>query len=542
MRHLLITVALLTAAPASAEVFEMQAPVREVTLYPQGASLIRIAKAELPVGSHEIVITGLPRDTSPDSLRIAAEGAVIGAVSLQTGRALPSSQPDPAAVQAAREEVQRLERVLRDRDAGIASIRAEVAASEDLVAFLRDLAGSEGAASGNVAELADTVGTRILAARRAGIDAETRALEAEQGREDDVRRLDNARAQLAALQQPSQRDEAALVIAVEGQGGAAEIRIRSNADAASWRPVYDLRLDQEAETLTLERELLVSQSTGEDWSDVSLTLSTARPSQRSVPSEVHSEIIRAIDPQQRRLRGQFAADAAMPMAESDVMLEAAPVVVEPMAKVDFMGATAVYRYGSPVDLRNGVDALRLSLDSRDLPVSAMVAEAVPLYDSTAYLVVESQNTLDEVILPGEAVLYADGAMIGQRQLDLTAAGDEMTLGFGAIDGIVLERRLPDRATGDRGLIRRSTELNETAILSAENLTGRDYTLRMIDRIPVSEQEDLRVDWTASVQPTETDPDGKRGVLVWEMPLAAGDRQEITLQTELNWPEDMELIR
>ena len=537
MRFLLSTVAILAAAPALADMFEAAAPVTAVTLYPEGASVVRQAQLDLPAGGHQLVIPGLPADIDPASLRIAVEGAKIGAFSLQTGRALPDGAPEPEAVLAARAEVERLERALRDRDANVAAIRAEVAASEDLLSFLRTLASSDNAATGDVAGLTDMVAARMLAARRAGIDAETRALAAEQGRAQDERALANAQARLDAALQP-RGDQAALVIAVEGQGAPAKITVTSSAYDAGWRPVYDLRLDQTANTLTLERGLMVEQRTGEDWSNVMLTLSTSRPSDRANPSELYENIVSAVEPTAGGRARSPRATAAAPAAQ---MAEVEAVVVDEAASLDFMGATAVYRYGTPVDLRSGVDAMRLALDTQNLPIGALVAEAVPSRDDRAYLVVDTENPLTEVILPGPATLYADGASVGQIELGLVAAGDEMHLGFGAIDGIVLDRRTPDRESAEGGFIRRAASTTEKAVLETRNLTTRDYTLRLIDQVPVSEQKEVTVEWQASVDPTEENPDGKRGVLVWEMPIAAGETQEVTLETEIRWPDGYQLV-
>ena len=58
----------------------------------------------------------------------------------------------------------------------------------------------------------------------------------------------------------------------------------------------------------------------------------------------------------------------------------------------------------------------------------------------------------------------------------------------------------------------------------------------MNQVPVSTQKDLRIDWTATPAPDETDPDGKRGLLVWNRGIAAGETQDITLTTTLRWPE------
>lgn len=538
MRHILFASVFLAASPALADVIETTATPVAVTLFPQNASVTRLATLDLPAGIHQIVIPGLPPGTDPDLLRVNAQGATLGTFSLQTARPLPEGLTELPEVSAARDEVFRLEREMRARDAAVEALRAEILAAEDMATYLKWLATSDGAATGDVAALTDFVEARVLQARRNAVDAETRAQAAAQGREQDQRALDAARQRLAALENPGD-GLMTLVLNVESAGAPAQIGITSTTWGAGWRPVYDLRLTEADKTLTLDRGLMVAQSTGEDWRGVRLTLSTARPSGQSAPSELFTQVLRAYDPTKEGGAYQEAAPAApVVMAEAAAYGGAADAAARMQAAPDvaYQGSTVIYNYDTPVDLRSGADELRLSLDQVALPVDALVAEAVPSRDISAYLVVDSTNALAEVILPGRATLYADGGMVGMTDLPLTPAGEKMKLGFGAIDGIVLERRVPERAEGGRGMIRRDTALEETVILSAKNLTGRDYALRLIDQVPISEQEDLQISWTASIDPSETDPEGERGLLVWDMPLAAGETQEITLESSIRWPE------
>lgn len=298
----------------------------------------------------------------------------------------------------------------------------------------------------------------------------------------------------------------------------------------------------------MDRGLMVYQSTGEDWTDAVLTLSTARPSGQSGATPVEPWFPRV---EERGTSGGAAEKAmaapAAPAAQAygDAVVDVEPIVVESRSRIGNaelaqIGTTIVYKYPTPVTIRSGADAVRLGMDSQPIPVEVM-AEAVPLYDSTAYLRAEGRNTLPEPILPGRATLFADGAMVGQTDLPLTAAGDKLRLGFGPIDGLRVERRLPEQTEGAKGLIRTASTREETATLRVENLTAETWPLRVVDRVPVSTQSDLSVDWSASPQPTETDPDGKRGVLVWRSEIAPGATQDITLTTRLRWPERKSLI-
>lgn len=537
MRHLLLSTAILFAGPALADRIETTARVTDVTVYPWGAGVTREAALDLPAGAHELVIPGLPQGIDPDSLRVVGEGAVIGAVGLQQDRALPATPVKSPELTAAEDRVRQARQALSAHDARVAGIKAQGEAAEDLIEFLMKLAESDGMAAGSdIAALSGTVGQQLLQARQTAIRAEAEAETADQGREDLEQTLETAEAMLAALRGPD-APSSALLVAVQGQGKPARIRITSMTGDASWQPVYDLSLARKESTLRLDRGLLVRQDTGEDWANVHLLLSTARPMDQSAPSELQPQFPR-IGEQEAKLYNRPAAP--MPEAEMARDYAASVAEVEPVvagsALAGVVGETVVYDYPTPVTLRHGADALRLPLDSHAL-TPEVVAEAVPRRDATAYLVADTVNATGAVILPGSASFYADGALVGRGALQLTAAGDKMKLGFGPLSGITLEHRIPDQIEGARGLISKSSERKEVAELRIHNLTGEEWPLRVIDQVPVSTQENLRIDWSADPAPDQTDPDGKRGLLVWNGKIAAGEERAITLTTALRWPEE-----
>ncbi len=537
MRHLLLSTAILFAGPAFAERFETVARVTDVTVYPWGAGVTREASLDLPAGAHELVIPGIPPGVDPASLRITAEGATIGAVGFQQERALPGTPTKSPELTAAEAEVRRLKAELSTRDASVAEITARGEAAEDVIDFLMKLAESDGIAAGDIAALSGTVGQQLLQARQTAIRAKTEAEAASEGREDLEQALERAEARLEALRGP-ESERGALLVAVQGAGKPARIRISTLTGNASWQPVYDLSLRRKDAALRMDRGLVVRQNTGEDWAGVHLLLSTARPMDQSAPSELQPQF-----PRLGENEAKLYSRAPAPMAEAAMdaaRYEPEPVVVEESsvagsALAGMVGETVVYDYPSPVTLRDGADALRLPLDSHEL-TPQVVAEAVPRRDDTAYLVADTVNSTGAVILPGDATFYADGAMVGRGALELTAAGDEMKLGFGPLSGITLERRIPDEIEGARGLISKSSERQEVAELHIRNLTGEEWPLRVIDQVPVSTQKDLRIDWSADPAPDQTDPEGKRGLLVWNGKIAAGEARAIRLTTTLRWPE------
>lgn len=528
---------------AQADMIETSAPVSEVLLFNAGAAVTRQANFTAPAGSHTIIIPGLPLETDPMTLRVSApDGVTLGAIGLADGRLPATEGAKRPEVEAAETEVKRLEDILRGKEAEVAAIRARAEAASAQIEVLKGVgqaqvaAGAATASLDQIRALNAMVGEEILAARKAALAAETEAQLAERALDPDRLALEAARQALAALTTEDDDSSTLSVEVLAGTEGPVTLTINTVTSNAAWAPIYDARLSRQGGAgLTLDRGVMVSQTTGEDWRDAKLTLSTAHFGEGTVAGTLW--------PNLRRIETETERDSRM--TGSDLyMAEASPIVAEAdmsgngMAAV-FVGMTVTYQYPTPVTIRTDVDALRLPLDRLTL-TPEIRADAVPARDVTAYLTAEFTNDSGEVILPGPVTLYHDGALVGQADMGLIAAGDKATLGFGTIDGLRLTRTVPDRMEGQGGIITTTNEQTEAAILKVENLTGEDWALRVTDQVPYSEQEDLVIAYSAEPAPTAVDVEGQRGILNWDFTLKAGATQEIRLQHSLKWPDGMVL--
>jgi len=277
-------------------------------------------------------VPDLPIGTEAADLRVSGEAVTIGAVNLLHDR-LPVTEDRPSpAIKAAKDEVERLEEVLRGKDAAIALIRLRAAAAAEQVAFLRGLNQSDAPVSvDDLRALSRMVGEEVLAASQVAHAAEQEAGAASRAREADVTALKKARQALAALTDGAMR-HAALTLAVQSREGGGAIEVTSFTEAASWRPVYDMRLDREAGRLDMERGVIVSQASGEDWRGIDLVLSTARPSERSEPSPLWPWLRRIGTPER-------VAPSPMAMAGADMGYAEAESLVKKTAGVEMMGTT-----------------------------------------------------------------------------------------------------------------------------------------------------------------------------------------------------------
>ncbi|RKF16310.1 mucoidy inhibitor MuiA family protein [Roseovarius spongiae] len=541
MRALSLALAILPTA-LFAEDIPLGSDVSAVTLYPQGATITREAPFAAPAGRHALILTDLPLGTPLSSVRVAVDGAEMGGVTARNRFVPPRGDTDSAAIKAAEEEVERLEEEMRNRQAEVQDIRLEAGAAKARVAFLEQIGKGEGVAGLDISALRDLVGLigrETLSAERDAHDALRRADAAERALRDLSEELKAARQALAALV-PEPEERAMLSVAIAGDKAMeGMMTITYMVPGASWRPVYDLRLDRASGALAIERGAFVAQSTGENWEDVALRLSTVRPSEQTTPSDLPPERRWVMEkPKDGPVPLASAAPAPMVMAEEAQDMAAGAAFKRVTAEAEFDGLAVTYTYPEPVSIASGADYMRLTLDTLETGADVF-AEAVPLLDETAFLMAKFTNDMGELILPSaEANFYLDGAYQGQRGIALIAAGAEETLSFGPIEGLRLTRTVLVREQGASGVISKSNDLSEEVRIEVENLTKETWPVRLLDRVAYSEQEKLTITWSADPEPTETDIDGKRGVLAWEFDLPAGETQKIGLKSDLEWPEGM----
>ena len=536
------TVVVLSLFPSVlvADIIPLSSDVSAVTLYPQGATIVREVPFSMAAGQHELVLTDLPRSTDVSQVRVALTGATLGAVTGRAEKVAPQDAAVSAEIEAAKAEVARLEAELRRGAGEVSLIRLESEAAEARVAFLRGLGTAEKTAAMDAEALrglAAMIGEETLAARKLSFEAEFKAVEAELALEDLRGALARARQGLAALQT---EDEGAVQLSVAASSDAATegvITLSYTHYDAGWVPTYDMRLNKAEGQLAIERGALIRQGTGEDWSDVALTLSTVRPSEQLAPNEVFGWQRGVIDPAAPMLRQSKQIELSS-LARDGVMVADAPMMAAEVAEAvpSYDGLAVTYAYPTPVSVANRADSLRITLGTVETEAEVK-ARAAPLYDATGFMMAGITNDTGELILPSSHMrLYLDGRYMGQSRLDdVIPVGAEADIPFGAIDGLRLTRTVT-RNEGDRGMISRSTELSEAVRIEVENLTGQDWPVTLFDRVPYSEQEELEIRWSASPRPTVEGFDDRQGVLMWAFDVTAGATEAVTLRYALEWPE------
>ena len=553
MRMRLALVLLVSTAftPAFAADIAAISHIDAVTVFPSGAEVTRVAEQKLEAGDHSLIFEGLPGDLQPETIRVegTSEGNIeIGSVDSKLVY-VPSTETD-----ARRKTITGEIETLQDERAVLDQTIADAEYQKSLMQQLASGAFTQPTKEGEVksfgaqdlGSLLELVGGKLQIFSKTILDSKVRQ-----------RAIDATVQDLqTALNELAPQEQARTVVTVHLAAPAVSsgvFRLKYRIAAAGWRPIYDARLTSPDKTTQARIELVrraeVMQSTTESWSDVALTLSTARPvGSTAAPDLEPYRIAFQGEPTRRDVGGLQDGLAKMdaPKPASTMALDGAleekgkkeNMIVQAQAEVQVAGFQALYGIAGRVSIDNTGTAkkVRISTDTLDAKLSA---RAVPKLDPNAYLTASFTLKGETPLLPGVVMLYRDGVFMGQGAIPMLSPGEETRLGFGADDLIKVQRAEVKRLSGEEGIITTSNVDTRAYDIAVKNLHDFAVPVTILDQMPVSAIEDITVETLAGMTPpTVKDFDKKPGVLAWSFDLDAKAGKLIKHGFKVTMPQNL----
>jgi len=536
------------ATPALAADLDAISSIDAVTVYPDGASVTRIITLDLSSGDNTLVAKDFPLSLDRASLRIegeAGEKLTIGAIDTRTPKPVA-----PANLSEIDKQIEALKDQRADLDGAIASAEARRKFAEHF-------------AEASPAGLGDKGEARPLAEWRAAFgavaeevaSADTAIREAQRKQRDLDREL--ARLQQDRNVKPPGKLEVRIDLATAA-ATKATLRVTYSVKGAHWTPLYDARLDTGAKdrkpALELVRRAEITQATGEDWSNVTLGVSTVRVARGGDAPDLGSVLVRYPEPPRQEVRRSVSeeqdsakvqrllpapAPASAPAGFAADL--AAKPATEQQATAEIGAFQAAFKIPGRVSVNAGQGARALRVSSMTIAPD-LVIRSVPVLDPTAYLEASFVQSEDAPLLPGRISIYRDGMFVGLGRMAAAGKDEKVRLGFGADDKVKIERAVLKRNEGSSGLIVTS-KVDERAFKTSVR-NGHDFPIKVAieDQLPVSESDEIAIELLpSSTPPTTTNLHDKRGVLEWAFEVKPGEAKDINFAWRMRWPKDKGVV-
>ena len=497
--------------------------IEAVTVYPSSAIVTRSGQVNVPAGASVLVINNLPARLDPARLQLSMGSSDIRLGNLQIqeihGGQLSNAQEG--------ELRQQLTGLQDERQA----IVDRIATAESALRLLDSLsAGGQGPVltGDQLSTLLGVMSQNSAEARERIREANVELREADQRIEQVQFELD----QIATAQAVTSQ----LRIALQSDGAVTtDMSLSYPQQAASWSWAYEARLDTDARQLDLFRQASVVQGTGEDWADVTLTLSTTAPSGNVQTPDLRPQFVDLTPP-------VAPAPAPALSAQRGVLEEA--IVTGSFVRPSFDAATVVdtryqldYVIPGQVTLNADRQPQVFPVDRNQLSVE-LVSRTVPSLDARAYLEARFDFGGESPFQSAQVQLYRDGAFIGSARSPEMLPGQTVRMPFGIDQRIEVQRFDEQQDSRNAGIFGRSDVREERIRYEITSRHPAPVELELLDRIPVSRHADISVSLPReATSANDTDVDGEAGLLLWRLHLAPQQTETVRHYYDVRHPRD-----
>jgi uncharacterized protein (TIGR02231 family) len=505
------------------------AEIHDVKIYLAGAEISRAFKTSVDAGVTQLIVPGLSSQIDRNSISAVLSGDAMVLNSTYSLDYLQEKKTNPF--------LKKLQDSLEVLNNAVVDLNMMKSVYNDEAGMLnanKQVGGSNvGLNAENLHKVIDFYRARMIELKQkiVDIDRKTDKLNEKIQKINEQINVENGK-----LNQPS----GTIFITVSAQQKSnVSIELSYYEIGASWHPSYDLRAKDVNSPVNLLYKANVSQSTGENWENVHVSLSTGNPAIGGTKPELTPWFLRFIIPRYRSQPAGVYQKEAVPninMAGSrrdentayyldglkltdSVRMQQSQVVTEFIIQIPY----TVHSDGKEV---------QMDIQSYSLPAT-YAYYAVPKIDRDAFLVASITGWEQLNLLPGQANVYLENSYVGQSDINPSETSDTLQLSFGRDKRINIKReRVKDMNTTKffGGNIEKEF-MYETTV---RNTKKESITITLQDQLPLSTDESIKI---TNGETSGGNLIAETGMISWKFDIKTGETKKIRLGYKVKYPRD-----
>ncbi len=333
---------------------------------------------------------------------------------------------------------------------------------------------------------------------------------------------------------------------------------------ASWSPTYAIRASKDSTNIQIDYDAEIVQRTGEDWTDVSIILSTAQPQDSATPpiprpwfvdiyipvvADVDSKRLANAPPSARRgaTAEVFGASDSLAAAEGEMYAE----LSEAAGAATVEGSGPAVNFVIPRTLlvpSNAKEKITTSIASIVME-SDSYRVAVPMLTDKIFIQSKVKNTSEFILLPGHGSIFYGSDYVGKTYLATVTPNETFEVNLGIDEMMSATRTLVKKQTGNTGLFGSGKQTKFDYRIELSNGHKNAISTRVWDRMPVSQNEKIEIallDTSSLLSTNERylENQRKQGILRWDINMPANSTGQnafgITWAVEVSRSKDIEI--
>lgn len=332
---------------------------------------------------------------------------------------------------------------------------------------------------------------------------------------------------------------------------------------SGWSPSYDLTTEDINKPIELKYRAKVYNTSGVDWNDVKIKLSTADPMQSASKPELLAWYLNFNSP---ALYNRYQNTLSYNNANTDGFYKQQGDQMQSNAPVSIAQSQTLY----DVEVVNGKKnspkkPTQAAIQYEEVQISELSAEfdikqtysvpsdarpyivdvttynlnasfqyySVPKIEKDAFMLARITGWEDLDLVEGPANVYFGGTYVGQSYINTRSVDDTLSLSFGRDKKIVVTRTKLKDFNSERsiGSNRKVTYSYEMVI---KNNRKAPIQIELEDQLPVSQNSEIVVE---AIELSKAERNELNGQLTWKLSLAPDETKKIILTYSVKYPKN-----
>lgn len=493
-----------------------------VVVFLGGAELTHTAKVDIPKGVNEIVLQNVADNFVNQSLQVGGEGNfVILSVASRKNYLQPSLRSPRY------KELQDSLKILENNLGALDNQRQVLSYELELLLANKNFGGNDKTIT--VAELQkmsdyfNKKSTQILS-DMTGIDQKKKSV---------TEHIAKIKKQMGEISSKLKSEATEIVVTVSASNSTkASLKASYITYDAGWNPSYDLRTVNIESPVKLDLRANVWQSTGLDWNDMNITLSTRSARQNNNKPELRRWFIDFVKEMRYDMdRAGGAMKSAAPQLSEIMVADEAESAADYMMVNETQLAVEYQpeiQYSIPSDGKQHI----VQLQNYELPAEYEYY-AAPKLISNAFLVANVTDWEKFNLLLGPANVYFENSYVGNSFINPSTTDEKMTFSLGRDEGIVIKRETLKDYTEEK-FFGSDVERYFGYEISVRNTKSKSIKLTLEDQFPISQNEDIEIEL---IDTGDASVNKKDGILTWKVELNPGETVTKKFTYSVRYPED-----
>jgi uncharacterized protein (TIGR02231 family) len=316
----------------------------------------------------------------------------------------------------------------------------------------------------------------------------------------------------------------------------------------SWLTTYDARVVQgknDKTTVDLTCYAIITQKTGEDWTDAHISLTTAKPESAQIPDIYpyyftgykREKQDKQIISQESQIFDEFSEAPMESEEEVEGDIGAVPVDETEYSDVTKGDFHTVFKLDGKNTILSDGNSYSLTVFEHIMDTD-LSYETIPKMIEYVYLKGEMVNNTGRPMLGGKVNIFRNKGYIGSGHIDYHATDEKFDLSFGIDENIKVRRiTLLDELKRDKLGFKQRRIFGYDIELKSFKENEEEVVIK--ENIPVSELKEVKVKLKDETT-KGYELDEKEGIVSWKVKVSMGDKKHFKLYYEVEAGKDFHL--